>query len=120
MRFLAAILLCMHLLTPIAVHAQAAVRSPLHVPLAEEQAKRQAAHAAALEAEQKRQQELAEAQAKTVADHARAKPENRKGRRSAQVILRAVRRASQDVPGSGQEPRQPAEQGPQGLEVLTC
>lgn len=49
-----------------------------------------------------------------------AKPENRKGRRSAQVILRAVRRASQDVPGSGQEPRQPAEQGPQGLEVLTC
>lgn len=22
--------------------------------------------------------------------------------------------------GSGQEPRQPAEQGPQGLEVLTC
>ena len=41
--------------------------------LAEEQAKRQAAHAAALEAEQKRQQELAEAQAKTVADHARAK-----------------------------------------------
>lgn len=40
--------------------------------LAEEQAKRQAAHAAALEAEQKRQQELAEAQAKTVADHARA------------------------------------------------
>lgn len=41
--------------------------------VAAEQAKRQAAHAAALEAEQKRQQELAEAQAKTVADHARAK-----------------------------------------------
>mgnify|MGYP000028105127 FL=1 len=41
--------------------------------LAEEQAKRQAAHADELEAEQKRQQELAEAQAKTVADHARAK-----------------------------------------------
>jgi len=35
-------------------------------------------------------------------------------------LLGAVRRASQDVPGSGQEPRQPAEQGPQGLEVLTC
>lgn len=35
MRILLSIVLCLHLLAPIAAHAQVAVRSPLHVPLAE-------------------------------------------------------------------------------------
>lgn len=35
MRLLIVLLLCMHLLAPLAVHAQVAVRAPLSVPLAE-------------------------------------------------------------------------------------
>ena len=35
MRMILTLVLCLHLLAPIAAHAQVAVRSPLHVPLAE-------------------------------------------------------------------------------------